>query len=99
FALREAIATRDAATLASVLANHGRRIDAAKMLLLSLDGRVLADARDDPAAGAGAGAGVGVGAGVSHGIGAGVGLSATGEGSRPYRALFAQAVRESTASG
>lgn len=52
FALREAIATRDAATLASVLANHGRRIAASTMMLLSLDGQVLADARDDqPGAG------------------------------------------------
>src|SRR5690606_20268459 len=83
FAFREAIATRDAATLASVLANHGRRIDASKMLLLSLDGQVVADARDDQAA---------LASGTSPG-------QARDTGARAYARLFAAALRESTASG
>ena len=44
FGFREAIATRDAATLTSVLDNHGERIDASTMQLVSLDGKVVAQA-------------------------------------------------------
>ncbi len=44
YGFREAIATRDAETLSSVLDNHGRRIDASSMQLLSLEGQVLAQA-------------------------------------------------------
>ena len=43
YAFREAIATRDADTITSVLANHGRRIDANVMMLIGLDQRVIAD--------------------------------------------------------
>ena len=43
YAFREAIATGDRATVASVLANHGKRIDAALMMLVGLDQRVIAD--------------------------------------------------------
>lgn len=49
FGFREAIATGDKATILSVLRNHGNRIRARKMLLVSLDGRVLADTQN-PAA-------------------------------------------------
>jgi diguanylate cyclase (GGDEF)-like protein len=44
YAFRETVATRDRGTIASVLANHGKRIDAALMLLVGLDRTVLADA-------------------------------------------------------
>lgn len=44
YGFREAIATRDAETLTSVLDNHGRRIDAASMQLISLDGKLAAQA-------------------------------------------------------
>ena len=43
YAFREAVATQDRATLASVLANHGKRIDAALTMLVGLDQRVIAD--------------------------------------------------------
>jgi diguanylate cyclase (GGDEF)-like protein len=43
YALREAIAAGDGGTIASVLWNHGKRIDAAMMMLVGLDGRVIAD--------------------------------------------------------
>ena len=43
FPFREAVATHDVGTLASVLANHGARIDADVMLFVDLDGRVVAD--------------------------------------------------------
>ncbi|MET0919070.1 MAG: EAL domain-containing protein [Burkholderiales bacterium] len=43
YAFRETVATRDRSTIASVLANHGKRIDAALMLLVGLDRTVLAD--------------------------------------------------------
>jgi len=43
YAFREAAATQDAATVASVLANHGKRIDASLMMLVGLDRRVIAD--------------------------------------------------------
>ncbi len=43
FAFREAIATNDLGTVLSALQNHGDRIDANAMMLVSLDGKVLAD--------------------------------------------------------
>jgi len=43
YAFREAIATGDADTLQSVLANHGKRIEADLMMLIGLDKRVTAD--------------------------------------------------------
>jgi diguanylate cyclase (GGDEF)-like protein len=43
FAFREAIATHDNRTIASVLANHGARIGANAMVFVDLDGRVVAD--------------------------------------------------------
>ena len=52
YAFREAIATGDSETIASVLANHGKRIDATLMMLVGLDQRVIADTigqRDRPA--------------------------------------------------
>ena len=44
YGFREAIATRDGETLVSVLDNHGERIKASTMQLISLDGIVLARA-------------------------------------------------------
>jgi diguanylate cyclase (GGDEF)-like protein len=46
YAFREAVATGDSETVASVLANHGKRIDAALMMLVGLDQRVIADSID-----------------------------------------------------
>jgi len=43
YAFREAIATGDAETVNSVLANHGKRIEADLMMLIGLDKRVIAD--------------------------------------------------------
>ncbi len=43
YAFREAIATGDRDTIDSVLANHGKRIDADLTLLVGLDGNVIAD--------------------------------------------------------
>ncbi len=43
YAFREAIATGDAETITSVLANHGERINADVMMLVGLDQRVIAD--------------------------------------------------------
>jgi diguanylate cyclase (GGDEF)-like protein len=43
YAFREAIATHDNRTIASVLANHGARIGANAMVFVDLDGRVIAD--------------------------------------------------------
>ena len=43
YAFREAVATGDRATIASVLANHGKRIDASMMMLINLDQHVIAD--------------------------------------------------------
>ncbi|HEV7608691.1 MAG TPA: EAL domain-containing protein [Steroidobacteraceae bacterium] len=43
FAFREAIATHDTGTIASVLANHGARIGAAAMVFVDLNGSVVAD--------------------------------------------------------
>lgn len=45
YALRSAIAQRDRATVRSALANHGRRVGAARMQLLGTDGRIEADTR------------------------------------------------------
>ena len=47
YAFREAVATGDVATVASVLANHGKRIDATLMMLVGLDQRVIADTMDN----------------------------------------------------
>ena len=46
YAFRGAIATGDADTVRSALANHGKRIDADLMILVALDQRVLADTQD-----------------------------------------------------
>ena len=46
YAFRDAATTGDRATLTSVLANHGRRIDAALMMLIGLDGKVKASTVD-----------------------------------------------------
>ena len=43
FAFREAVGTKDRETIASVLANHGARINADLMLLVGLDQKVIAD--------------------------------------------------------
>ena len=43
FAFREAIATHDSDTIASVLTNHGARIGADAMLFVDLDGTVVSD--------------------------------------------------------
>jgi diguanylate cyclase (GGDEF)-like protein len=43
FALREAIATNDTRTVQSALANHSARVKADRMMLVSLDGHVVAD--------------------------------------------------------
>jgi diguanylate cyclase (GGDEF)-like protein len=51
FAFREATATRDLPTMHSMLMNHGARIGADKMALVSLEGRVLADTLDPQHAG------------------------------------------------
>jgi diguanylate cyclase len=47
FAFRQAIATDDTGTIASVLRNHGARAGASAMALLSLTGLVRADTRND----------------------------------------------------
>jgi diguanylate cyclase (GGDEF)-like protein len=46
FAFRQAVATRDLRTTESVLANHGTRIGANLIMLVSLDRRVIADTAD-----------------------------------------------------
>lgn len=43
YALRSAIAQHDQATMLSALGNHGRRVGAAQMLLIDVDGRVEVD--------------------------------------------------------
>lgn len=43
FAFREAIATQDQSTVRSVIRNHGLRIGAQVMIVISPDGRVIAD--------------------------------------------------------
>jgi diguanylate cyclase (GGDEF)-like protein len=47
FAFRQAIATDDTGTIASVLRNHGARAGASDMVLLSLTGLVRADTQND----------------------------------------------------
>ena len=51
FGFKDAVASNDAATIRSVLANHGARINASEVLLLGLDGRVLASTVDSFTAG------------------------------------------------
>ena len=46
FAFRQAIATNNAGTIESVLRNHGARLGANVMMLVSLDGQVVADTQD-----------------------------------------------------
>jgi diguanylate cyclase (GGDEF)-like protein len=46
FAFRQAIATGDMVTTESVLRNHGARLGASSLSLISLDGQVLADTLD-----------------------------------------------------
>ena len=46
FAFRQAVATRDHATIDSVLRNHGARLGANAMMLISLDRTVVADTGD-----------------------------------------------------
>ncbi|HVO88129.1 MAG TPA: diguanylate cyclase, partial [Casimicrobiaceae bacterium] len=46
FAFREAIASNDRETVESVLHNHGDRIGAAFMMVLGLDGRIVADTHE-----------------------------------------------------
>lgn len=43
YALRQAIAQRDYGTEISALRNHGRRVNATRMMLIDLEGRVVAD--------------------------------------------------------
>lgn len=52
YALRSAVAQHEHATLLSAMRNHGRRVGAARMLLLDLDGVVRADTADAGYAGA-----------------------------------------------
>src|SRR5581483_11617453 len=47
FAFREAIASADAPTITSVLANHGSRIGADAVVLIGLDGTVTAETAND----------------------------------------------------
>jgi diguanylate cyclase (GGDEF)-like protein len=49
FAFREAIATQDQPTILSVIRNHGLRIGAQVMMVISPDGRLIADTQRDPA--------------------------------------------------
>ncbi|HET6546383.1 MAG TPA: EAL domain-containing protein [Rhodanobacteraceae bacterium] len=51
YALRAAIAQRDQGTVLSALRNHGRRIGAARMLLIGLDGAIRSDTVDAAAVG------------------------------------------------
>jgi len=48
YAFRETVATRDRGTMTSVHANHGRRIDAALMMLIDLDRTLLAETAGEP---------------------------------------------------
>lgn len=52
FGFKDAVASGDIATIRSVLANHGGRIDATEVLLLGLDGTITATAGKQAAAGA-----------------------------------------------
>jgi len=47
FGFRDAVASGDSATIRSVLINHGKRINATDMILLSMDGKVLASTLDE----------------------------------------------------
>jgi len=47
FGFRDAVASGDSATMRSVLLNHGRRINASDMILLGMDGKVLASTLDE----------------------------------------------------
>ncbi len=47
FGFRDAVASGDSATIRSVLINHGKRINANDMILLSMDGKVLASSLAD----------------------------------------------------
>ena len=49
FALRQAIADQDAATVVSALRNHGRRVGASRMLLIDPDGRITGSTQPDGA--------------------------------------------------
>jgi diguanylate cyclase (GGDEF)-like protein len=49
YALRTAIAERDQQTVLSALRNHGRRVGASRMMLVDLDGKVVADTRENAA--------------------------------------------------
>jgi diguanylate cyclase len=51
FAFREAVASRDIPTIRSALVNHGSRIEADMMSLVSLDRRIIADSREPLASG------------------------------------------------
>ena len=51
FAFRQAVATRDLPTIQSVLLNHGARIQADRMALVSLDRRLITDTADPRNAG------------------------------------------------
>lgn len=48
FALREAVASGELETALSALRNYGQRLNGARMLLLSLDGTVMADSQPPP---------------------------------------------------
>jgi diguanylate cyclase (GGDEF)-like protein len=45
FGFREAVATHDESTVVSALRNHGSRIDADLVILVDLDGKLIADSR------------------------------------------------------
>ncbi|MBD8491699.1 EAL domain-containing protein [Pseudomonas syringae] len=47
FGFREAVASAEAATIRSVLLNHGGRINASDMFLLGMDGKVIASTRPE----------------------------------------------------
>ena len=51
FGFRDAIGSRDRATIESALVNHGERIGASAMILIGLDGNVIADSLDAAANG------------------------------------------------
>lgn len=51
FGFRDAVASSDSATMRSVLFNHGKRINASDMILLGMDGKVLASTLGDVADG------------------------------------------------
>ncbi len=47
FGFRDAVSSGDSATIRSVLINHGKRINASDMILLSMDGTVMASTLSD----------------------------------------------------